>query len=148
MSTQRKAPFRPRQKAEITQEFNDGIVKIYWEIDTSQSGHMPEPTPDLTHTLCYQERKVGIRRYYDAKQNQIHVERVIRVPCYPGMIINNQFVAQMEDNFLYRIDLVQKVMDVYPPCMDLTLVKYYQSGFTPRPLPPIPLIGEGGDGNA
>lgn len=146
--TTRKAPFRPRQRNEITQEFNDGIVKIYWEVDTSESGHMPEPTPELKYTLCYQERKLGIKRYYDAKQNQIHVERVIRIPYYPGMAINSQFVAETEDRLLYRIDLVQKVMDVSPPCMDLTLVKYYQSGFTPQPIPPFPPFGEGGDDNA
>lgn len=75
-------------------------------------------------TLRYEERSLGIQRYYAAAQNQIEVERVVRVPRYPG--VTNQDVARTEDGTYYRIDLVQAVVDVYPPCMDLTLAKYTQ----------------------
>ena len=153
MSTQRRTPFRPRQRDEITQNFNDGVVTIYTVMDGAASGYMP--VPDLTElvTLCYQERKLGIKRYYSAKQNQIHVERVIRVPKPGTFEINSQNVAETEDGNRYRIDLVQLVPDVWPPCQDLTLVDYRQN--EPEPVPPSPTpvtdpieapITEGGDG--
>ena len=57
-------------------------------------------------------------------QNQIQVERVIRVPR-AGQI-TSQDVAETEDGRCYRIDLVQTVDGVWPPSQDLTLVKYQQ----------------------
>ena len=75
--------------------------------------------------LRYEEQRLGIQRYYNAMQNQIQVERVIRVPR-AGQI-TNQDVAETEDGQRYRIDLVQAVQDVWPPCLDLTLARYSQS---------------------
>lgn len=153
MSSQRKAPFRPRKRDEITQNFNDGIVTIYSVHDGAASGYMPEPVLTELVKLSYQERKLGLQRYYSAKQNQIHVQRVIRVPLSVDGI-DSQCVAETENGTEYRIDLVQAVPDVYPPCLDLTLVGYYQKEFEPGPINPItdidPIVGpiaEGGDGN-
>ncbi len=64
---------------------------------------------------------MGIQRYYAAQQNQIQIERVIRVQR--GIAVDNQNVAVTEDGHQYRIDLVQAVMDVYPPSLDITLAK-------------------------
>ena len=135
MSIQREAPFRPRQRAEISQQYNDGVVQIYTEADDAVRGYMPVPRLTPTVKLAYQERKLGIKRYYDAKMNQIHVERVIRVPGGAGQI-NNQNVAETEDGTRYRIDLVQEIPDVYPPSLDLTLVLYTQ-GIVIQPPPPV-----------
>ena len=119
-----KAPFRPRTENGVSQNFDDGIVEIYAVSDTASPGY--EPKPQLTQKLVlrYEERSLGIRRYYEAMQNQINVERVVRCPRVSG--VTNQDVAQTEDGRYYRIDLVQAVTDVYPPCMDLTLTKYSQ----------------------
>lgn len=153
MATQRRTPFRPRERDEITQNFNDGMVTIYTVMDGAASGYRPEPDLTPLVTLCYQERKLGIKRYYSAKQNQIHVERVIRVPKPGTFEINSQNVAETEDGNRYRIDLVQLVPDVWPPCQDLTLVDYLQNEPEPQPVPPVPVndpieapITEGGDG--
>ena len=134
MSTQRRTPFRPRKESPVTQNYNDGVVKIYVETDHAGSGYMPSPQRSLILTLAYQERRLGFKRYYDAKQNQIHIERVIRVPGGAGPI-NNQDVAETEDGTKYRIDLVQEIPDVYPPSLDLTLVLYTQG--IVRPTPPV-----------
>lgn len=131
----RQTPFRPRQKAEISQAYNDGIVTIYTETDGAGSGRLPVPSLEKIVSLAYQERKLGIRRYYDAKQNQIHVERVIRIQR-PPISITSQNTAQTEDGKNYRIDLIQIVADVFPPSLDLTLVEYSQNA-PPKPLPPI-----------
>lgn len=120
-----KAPFRPRTDNGVTQGYNDGLVMIYSVTDSAAPGY--EPKPQLTKKLAlrYEERSLGIRRYYEAMQNQISVERVVRCPRVAG--VTNQDVAQTEDGTYYRIDLVQAVTDVYPPSMDLTLAKYIQN---------------------
>lgn len=140
LMTQRKTPFRPRQRAEISQAYNDGVVTIYSVSDGAASGFLPEPAYTEIVKLCYQERKLGVKRYYDAKQNQIHAERVIRVPA-SSFAITNQNVAETENGKRYRIDLVQVVPDVYPPSVDLTLVDYDQGVI--HFVPPGPLGPEG-----
>lgn len=119
-----KAPYRPRTDNGVTQNFCDGVVKIYSVTDGAQPGYQPQPVLALKCTLRYEEQRLGIQRYYSAAQNQIEVERVIRVPLAGA--ITNQDVAITEDGRRYRIDLVQVVTDAYPPSLDLTLVKYDQ----------------------
>lgn len=119
-----KAPFRPRTDNGVTQCFNDGIITIYNTRDNAEPGYSPKIELTEKATLRYEERSLGIQRYYSAAQNQIEVQRVVRVPHYPG--ITNQDIAKTEDGAYFRIDLVQAAVDVYPPCMDLTLAKYSQ----------------------
>lgn len=144
MATTRKNPFRPRKESQITQNYNDGVVKIYTETDNAGSGFMPSPRRDLVVTLAYQERRLGIKRYYDAKQNQIHIERVIRLPDPGGGSISTQNTVETEDGNRYRIDLIQVVPDVFPPSLDLSLVAYTQNVMDLRPIPPG---NEGGGGD-
>lgn len=110
----------------MTQNFDDGIVKIYTVTNSAPAGLMPVETlsEDPVYTLRYEERSFGIQRYYSARQNQIQIERVLRVPRVPN--VTNQNVAITQDGKKYRIDWVQPLTDVYPASMDLTLVKYEQ----------------------
>ena len=118
-----RAPNRP--KHEITQTFNNGIVTIYSVADEAQPGFQPRQALTKKAVLRYEERKVGIQRYYAAAQNQVQVSRVIRTP-WTGKL-SSQDVAVTEDGQQYRIDLCQNVPDVYPPCVDLTLVAIAQN---------------------
>lgn len=123
---ERKAPYRPRTDSKRAAEvYNDGVVEIYTITDGAQDGTLPRPVLTLRERLCYQERRQGVSRYYQAAQNQIHVERVIRVPR-PLAPITDQDAAATEDGTQYRIDLVQEVTDVWPRSLDLTLVRYEQ----------------------
>ena len=115
------APYRPAN--EVTQDYNDGIVTIYAAADSAQPGYQPKPTLTKKCTLRYDEQRVGIQRYYEAMQNQVQVERVLRVPRAK---ITNQDIAETEDGVKYRIDLIQTVDLVYPPSLDLTLTRYEQ----------------------
>ena len=117
-----KAPQRPAVK--ISQCYNDGIANVFTVSDCAAPGYLPieELTPKIS--LRYEERRVGIRRYYDAKQNMIRVERVIRVPHAGG--VNSQDAVIDEKGEQYRVDLVQLVPDVYPISDDLTLVRFEQ----------------------
>ena len=120
-----KAPVRPRTDNGVTQNYNDGVVAIIAVVDKAKPGYQPQPgEPQEKYTLRYEERRLGIQRYYSSLQNQIQLDRVIRVPRVAG--ITTQDFAVTEDQQAYRIDLVQSVMDVYPPSLDLTLTKIEQ----------------------
>lgn len=122
-----KAPNRP--KHEISQSFNSGLVTIRKIKDTGEPGRLPVATAMYEKTLRYEERKLGIQRYYSGKQNQIEVTRVIRVP--DAGVITNQDEAVTEDGNVYKIVMVQMVPDVYPRCLDLTLSEVLQKDRMP-----------------
>lgn len=119
----RQTPFRPDDRR-ITQSYRDGVVRIYTVTDAARPGYQPKPALTLTKALFYQERRVGLQRYYSSKQAQVQVERVIRTQLRPG--VSPQCVAITEDGVQYGIDLVQQVTDVYPASMDLTLTRIEQ----------------------
>lgn len=119
-----KAPYRPRTDNGVTQNFGDGVVAIYTVKDVAQPGYQPKPQTTLKCKLRYEEQRLGIQRYYSGRQNQVEIERVLRVPRYGG--ITNQDVAVTEDGRQFRIDMVQNVTDVYPASLDLTLAKIEQ----------------------
>lgn len=118
----RMKPFRPNN--EITQSFNDGLLTVYRQTDTALPGYQPVVTLTAVTTLRYAEQRLGIQRYYSAAQNQIRVERVLRVP--DNGLVSTQDVAETEDGKRYRIDLVQAAEGVFPRSVDLTLVSYGQ----------------------
>lgn len=113
-------PNRPNKK--ISQSFNDGVVDIYSVENKAEAGYKPVFDLSAKYKLRFNENRLGINRYYSALQNQIKVAKVIRVNRLP---ITNQDIAIIDD-VQYRIDMVQAVEDVYPPCIDLTLVKIEQ----------------------
>ena len=119
-----KAPSRP--KNEITQSFNSGVVRIFSVKDCSDPGTKPHPVPDeMKAEVRYDERSLGIRRYFTALENQVQVDRVIRIP--KAADISSQDIAITQDGKRYRIDLVQQTSGVYPPCLDLTLTRIEQN---------------------
>lgn len=124
-----RKPNRP--KNEISQTYNSGIVNIFNVTNNGAPGKKPVEKLIPLVSLRYEERKLGIQRYYQAKQNQTEISRVIRVPK-PGTAITNRDIAYTEDGEKYRIDLVQNVAEVYPVSLDLTLVKYVQGADYPR----------------
>ena len=128
MARQWKAPHRPDN--EITQEMNSGVVKIYSVEDSAQPGYQPKPSLTLKLTLRYEEQRLGINRLYLSRQNQAEIEKVIRVPRQDS--ISNQDVAILESDSQYSIDYTQTVQDVYPPCLDLSLVKIEQDYEVPK----------------
>lgn len=119
-----QAPYRPRE-SEISQSYNDGLVDIYKQDDTAKPGYSPKTQLQKVGTLAFDEQRVGIQRYYSGKQNQIQIEKVLRVPR--GFLVTNQMVARIRGQKLqYYIEQVQKVPDIYPPSLDLSLKKVAQ----------------------
>lgn len=123
MPATRKMPFRSDNR--ITQPFNDGIVRICRVVDVAEPGYKPVEKLEPLAALRYENQRVGVQRYFSAMQNQVKVDRVIRVP--KGAVrITNQEIAVTEDGDEYRVDLVQDVPGVFPPCADLTLTRIDQ----------------------
>lgn len=117
-----KAPYRA--KGEVSQRYNDGVVRIYSVEDTASPGYAPVETPALKITLRYEERRLGISRYFYGQQNQLQIDRVLRVQRAGK--VTSQDIAVTEDGQNYRVDLVQSVPDVWPESVDLTLSKIEQ----------------------
>lgn len=115
-----KAPNRPAHQ--ITQAYNDGMVAICRETDTALPGKLPQPRADQKIRLAYEERRLGLQRYWSAQAVEVRVDRVLRVQD-PGQAgtINTQDIAVTEDGRQYRIEMVQLMTDVYPRSLDLTL---------------------------
>ncbi len=119
-----KAPYRPREH-EISQTYNDGLVDIYRVEDDAEPGYAPKPSLIKVGVLAFEERRLGIQRYYQGRQNQVQIEHVLRVR--KGFPVDTQMVAVIRGaEAQYAIDLVQNVPDVYPASWDLTLARVAQ----------------------
>lgn len=112
----RKTPFRTSD--EISQQYNDGIVRIYSVTDDAAPGRQPKESLKEKYVLRFQERALGINRLYLSRQNHAQIDRVIRVQ---RVAVSPQDVAVTHDGKQYRVDTVQAVMEAYPPSLDLSL---------------------------
>ena len=116
----RKNPFRAGN--EISQTYNSGVVTIYRTEDGGEPGYAPVPRLIFRTRLHYEERKLGLIRFYSAKQ--VRVERVLRVPRRPE--ISPQDVAVTEDGGQFQVELIQLASGVWPPSLDITLKRVSQ----------------------
>lgn len=119
----RKLPFRPGN--EISQTFNSGVCSVYGQEDRAKPGYQPKPELKRKALLRYEEQRLGLNRYYAARQVNVEAERVIRVP--KGSAASRptpQDMVRTENGVLYRVEFVQTVPAVWPASLDLTLVRF------------------------
>lgn len=102
-----------------TQPFKDGVVKIYKVTNISLPGNMPKDGLVIKNNLRYDERTVGMSRFWTAMQAQVKVEQLLRVPRLNT--ISTQDIAIPIDGEQYKIIQIQYPQDAEPPCMDLSL---------------------------
>lgn len=102
----------------IKNSFTDGVVRIYSISNNAEPGDIPQEETTLIKTLRYEERTVGITRFYAAQQANIRVDYVLRVPRLRD--ITTQDKAMPNDGLMYRIVQIQYPRDL-PLVMDLTL---------------------------
>lgn len=131
-----KTPYRPANQ--ISQTFNDGLISIYSVADEAEPGRQPKKRLTLKARLCFDERRLGVQRYYSAKQAMSDVERVVRVPLSACRILTQDVAMLTGEPVQYSITLVQAAQDVYPPSLDLTLSRISQA---------LPVAAEGGGGD-
>jgi hypothetical protein len=103
----------------LTQQFNDGIVNIYSVGNIAASGNMPKDGVTLkVSDLRYEERTVGMSRYWTAKQEQAQISQLIRVQRINSVTTHDVAVINGQQ---YDIVQVQYPQDIEPPSMDLSL---------------------------
>ena len=109
--------------SQVSQSYNDGVCKIYKVENTALPGDMPVDGLVLKQTLRYKERTVGLNRFYQAMQNNIKVDFVIRCPEVRGLSekATDILVAIPIDGQQYKVMQIQYIEDAEPPTMDLTL---------------------------
>lgn len=121
----RHLPWRPDNQ--ISQTFNSGVCTVYSQRDTARAGYKPRPEMEPKAFLRFEEQRVGLNRFNEFKQRDIEVERVIRVPHGPAaQIPTPKDVVSSDGQVFYRVELVQTVPGVFPPSLDLTLVRLVQ----------------------
>lgn len=118
----RKPP--TRKSNEISQTYNSGILTVFSVRDAAEPGYAPVKKLAQKVELRFEEIQLGLTRYYSALQNNVRVERVLRCPYRPE--VSPQDVAITMDGRQYQIELVQKLQDVWPVSMDLTLSRIDQ----------------------
>ena len=113
-----KAPNRP--KHDVTQSYNDGVVKIYEVKNIAEPGYTPKKGLALRYSLRFDEQRLGINRLYMSRQNQAQILRVLRVQRVKD--ISPKDVA-IVDGRQFKIDTVQSVKDIYPLSLDIALTE-------------------------
>lgn len=91
--------------------FNDGVTAIY---KMDEDGN-PERQVEK---LRFQERTVGIKRYYEAMTNKIQIDRLIRVHFRSWLTTG--YLAVIEEQ-IYEIKQVQIISDAFPKSNDISL---------------------------
>jgi hypothetical protein len=102
-----------------TQQFNDGVVKLYDVKNIAPDGELPKYALTEKYALRYAARTVGLTRYYTAMQADVRVQYFLR--CPGGRGVSSLYGAVPHDGKQYRIERVQHSEGVAPPYMDLTL---------------------------
>lgn len=112
----RRTPFRPTN--EISQQYNDGTVKIYRVTDGAKPGYQPVEKTEFKYSLRFANRALGIKRIYLSRQHDAEIVKVIRVP---RVDISPQDIAITHEGKRYCIETAQDAIGVFPPSLDLSL---------------------------
>jgi hypothetical protein len=103
-----------------TQTFNDGILNIYEVKNIAEAGKKPiKGLTKKVSSLRFEERIVGMSRFWTAKQSQVQINQMLRTPRINS--VSTQDVVIPVDGKQYEIKQIQYISDVDPPCMDLSL---------------------------
>lgn len=119
MPIQWKAPGRPDHK--ISQTYNSGLLSVFAVSDAAEPGLKPRRERSLRATLPFDERRVGVGRFYQSAQAMAKIERVLRIPRSSVEINIRDQVSVTGSEALYRVEQVQSVPDVWPESLDISL---------------------------
>ena len=98
---------------------NDGVLTVYEVIDAGLPGEMPKKAVRQKHRLRYDERVVGMNRYWVAKQASATIH--MRVRCHRLDDVTTHDVVGLRDGKQYDIKQIQYPPDIHPRMMDLSL---------------------------
>lgn len=93
--------------------FSDGICSVYSQDEVNQDKY------SIIHAnLGFTEKTIGYKRYYTASNEQVRIDRLIRIPHLSN--INNHGMIKI-DKKTYTIELIQPMQYSNPPSLQLTL---------------------------
>lgn len=104
------------------QTYQDGILSIKQIKLQDPADAMKEQTEilqTLFGKLYYDERTVGMTRFFQGKQSDVKVDRLLRCPRQKN--VRTTHVVVTEDGQQYHIRQIQYPKEVEPESMDLTL---------------------------
>lgn len=93
-------------------------------IDAAPEGAKPVEQLQKKYHLRYEERMVGVTRYWQALQANAKIEKVIRCQRRPDVTSQDIAVIVAAQ---YQIKQVQYPEGVVPPAMDLSLERVVQT---------------------
>ena len=100
-----------QKKNKQFETFNDGNCHIHFIDEDGNAGKEKE-------CLHFQERTVGIKRYYEAMTAKMQVDRLIRVPFRSWL--TNECLINL-DGDIYEIRQVQTIPDSMPKTNDISI---------------------------
>ena len=105
----------------LTQTYNDGICNIFEVANIAEPGEMPRNGLKEKVLLRYEERTVGVKRFWTAMQAHARIDVLIRTPQIRSVDIHD--VVILANGEQYEIKQIQYPKDVMPPSMDLSLTR-------------------------
>lgn len=100
-------------------QFNDGVTDIYSVGNVAPPGDKPREGLILKYkALRYEDKTIGVKRYYEAMQANAQLDELIQVPMHKD--ISSQDVAVIGSR-QYSIDQAQHLTDTRPPSSKLSL---------------------------
>ena len=98
---------------------NDGVSTVYRVIDAGLPGEMPKKAVEEKYHLRYEERVVGMNRYWVAKLASATIHMIVR--CHRLDDVTTHDVVSLRDGKQYDIKQIQYPPDIHPRMMDLSL---------------------------
>lgn len=80
---------------------------------------------DLTPVIPLKSQTVGFNRFYRAKNEDIKVAKVVRVPYCPELLdaqhVEAGFYREKKQKDIFKVVQVQELLQEAPPCLQLSL---------------------------
>lgn len=97
----------------------DGVLQVCKVTNVAEPGDVPEDGLEPIYSLRYDERIVGMSRYWQAKQASATIGLLVR--CHRLRDVTTHHVVILRDGEQYAIKQIQYPPEIEPKVMDLSL---------------------------
>lgn len=91
--------------------FDDGILTVYDLSNGAHPGDMPKEHLEEKEAFYYSYDRLGITRYYTAKQANQDISAVVNIPGWGTARATDIVILQEEPEAQYRISMIQPEKD-------------------------------------
>lgn len=106
-------------KRQTPNPLRDGTLQVCELTDVSLPGEIPVKALRTVWNLRYDERIVGMARFWTAKQATATIDLLVR--CHQIRAVTTHHIVILRDGEQYNIKQIQYPPDVAPAVMDLSL---------------------------